>query len=52
VEFIGFRNDLITDRMHISISRDQSQYWFDHWTQQYQAMWEAGREINPAAGAS
>lgn len=41
VEFIGFRNDLITDRMHIEITREQSQHWFDHWVKQYEAMWEA-----------
>lgn len=45
VEFLGFRNELITDRMHISISREQSQYWFDHWTKQYEALWDSAREL-------
>lgn len=43
VEFIGFRNDLITDRMHLEITRSQSQHWFEHWVHQYEAMWEASR---------
>ncbi|MEZ4668924.1 MAG: hypothetical protein R3E39_13540 [Anaerolineae bacterium] len=44
VEFIGFRNDLITDRMHVEITRSQSQHWFDHWVNQYEAMWNAAHQ--------
>ncbi len=43
VEFFGYHNELITDRMHLKIERRSSQYWFEHWVKQYQAMWEAGR---------
>ncbi|MBZ0276864.1 MAG: hypothetical protein K8I60_12005 [Anaerolineae bacterium] len=42
LETLGFRNDLIADRMHIKITPDQSQYWFEHWVKQYEIMWEAG----------
>jgi len=41
VEFFGFNSDLISDRMHITITRQQSNYWFDYWVRQYQKMWDA-----------
>ncbi len=50
VEFFGFTNEHITDRMHIEISRQQSQYWFEYWAAQFDTMWEAARE--PAEEAS
>ncbi len=43
VEFFGYHNDLITDRMHLQIERGSSQYWFEHWAKQYQLMWDAAR---------
>lgn len=39
VEFLGFRNEHISDRMHIEIQRQQSQYWFDYWVGQYENLW-------------
>lgn len=44
VEFYGFSNTLITDRMHIEIHRDQSQYWFEYWAKQFENMWQAAHE--------
>jgi hypothetical protein len=41
VEFFGFNNELITERMHIEITRQQSQYWFEYWARQFEIMWEA-----------
>jgi hypothetical protein len=45
VEFFGFQNDLITERMHIEISRQESQHWFEYWVKQYEKMWAAGRKV-------
>ena len=44
VEFHGYDTDLITDRMHIEITRQQSQHWFAYWTHQFEVMWEAGKQ--------
>ena len=41
VEFFGYHNNLIDDRMHIMIERRSSQYWFEYWAKQYQIMWDA-----------
>jgi hypothetical protein len=49
VEFLGFRNEFITDRMHIDITRQQSQRWFEYWADQYDRMWEAARSADEAA---
>ena len=43
VEFFGFHNKLIDERMHIVIERRSSQYWFEYWTKQYQSMWDASK---------
>lgn len=40
VEFYGYRNELITERMHIDITRQQSQHWFEYWAHQFQTMWD------------
>ena len=45
VEFYGYANDLITDRMHLEISRNQSQYWFEYWEEQFKVMWDAARKL-------
>lgn len=44
VEFFGFHNEFIRDRMHIVIERRQSQYWFEYWAKQFEAMWNAAYE--------
>jgi hypothetical protein len=46
VEFFGFNSDLINDRMHIEISRQQSNYWFDYWVRQYEKMWDTAQPDN------
>lgn len=44
VEFFGYRNELITDRMHLRIERRSSQYWFEYWAKQYAVMWESAKQ--------
>lgn len=46
VEFFGFNNDRISERMHIVIYRRQSQYWFEYWAKQFEQMWKIAREPN------
>ncbi|HUN05001.1 MAG TPA: hypothetical protein PLQ56_00310 [Aggregatilineales bacterium] len=46
VEFFGYQNDLITERMHIEISRQESQHWFEYWVKQYEKMWAAGKKAD------
>lgn len=44
IEFFGYESQSINDRMHIVIRRNQSNYWFEYWASQYEAMWNAARE--------
>lgn len=46
VEFFGFSNQRITERMHLVIQRQQSQYWFEYWVRQYELMWDASRSAD------
>jgi hypothetical protein len=43
VEFLGFRNEHVSERMHIEIHRHQSQHWFDYWVAQYEKLWQVAR---------
>lgn len=38
VEFFGYHNEFIGNRMHIEITRQDSEYWFEYWVDQYQEM--------------
>ncbi len=44
IEFFGYANQAIGDRMHIEIHRKQTAYWFEYWTKQFNVMWEDARE--------
>lgn len=44
IEFYGFTNELVTDRMHIEIQRSTSNYWFEYWASQFIIMWDAARK--------
>lgn len=44
VEFHGFRDDSIGDRMHVEIERSQSLHWFEYWVGRFEAIWSAARE--------
>jgi len=46
IEFYGFQNELISDRMHIVISRQQSQYWFEYWSKQFEIMWDSRKQMS------
>ncbi len=43
VEFFGYQVELISERMHIVITRQQSQYWFEYWATQFENMWKTAR---------
>jgi hypothetical protein len=53
VEYYGYENELITERMHIEIHRSQSAHWFEYWEKQYRLMWDSARppEAEPHAPA-
>lgn len=40
----GFRDENISDRMHIMIRRQDSQHWFAYWVARFEAMWEVSKE--------
>jgi len=41
VEFHGFHNEATSSRMHIEISRQQSEHWFTYWADQFSRIWDA-----------
>lgn len=41
VELHGFKDENITDRMHVVIPRKESPHWFTYWTDRYEAMWSS-----------
>lgn len=43
VEFYGFTHEHTASRMHIEITRDQSERWYTYWVEQYDAMWKEAR---------
>jgi hypothetical protein len=44
----GFKDENISDRMHIVITRYESPRWFDYWVGRFDAMWAAARPAAPA----
>lgn len=44
IEFFGYSNRSIEDRMHIEIQRRQSNYWFEYWASQFERMWDDAKE--------
>ncbi len=49
VEFHGFQDDSITDRMHVEIPRAASPHWFGYWAGRFEAIWNAARDPDAAA---
>jgi hypothetical protein len=47
LECHGFKDDNISERMHVRISRLESLHWFDYWTARFRAMWDAAHEPEP-----
>ena len=41
VEFHGFHNKATSSRMHIELTRHQSEPWYGYWTEQFQRIWDA-----------
>jgi hypothetical protein len=41
VEFQGFHNEATSSRMHIELTRQQSERWYGYWTEQFQRIWDA-----------
>jgi hypothetical protein len=44
VEFHGFHDDSIGDRMHLEIRRSQSLHWFEYWVGRVEAIWEVAHK--------
>jgi hypothetical protein len=42
VEFHGYHNEATSSRMHIELTRQQSERWYGYWTEQFQHIWDAG----------
>lgn len=40
VEFHGFHNEATSSRMHIEISRQQSDQWYAYWAEQFNEIWD------------
>ncbi|POX55097.1 hypothetical protein C3489_12355 [Streptomyces sp. Ru71] len=47
VEFHGFQDDNIADRMHLRISGHESPRWLDYWVGRYDALWKAAHPDAP-----
>lgn len=53
VEVHGFHNEATSSRMHIEISRKDSDHWYEYWIDQFTRVWEAasnqqsGNDISP-----
>jgi hypothetical protein len=41
VEFHGFHNEATSSRMHIELSRQQSERWYAYWVEQFNEIWKA-----------
>ena len=43
VEFHGFHNQVTNARMHIELTRDDSEQWYSYWLDQYDRIWRAAQ---------
>jgi hypothetical protein len=43
VEFHGYRNEAVSSRMHLTLTRHDSERWFQYWVQQFEAIWSSAR---------
>jgi hypothetical protein len=46
VEFHGFHNEATSSRMHIELTRGQSDRWYAYWTDQFNRIWEAANPVS------
>ncbi len=43
VELHGFRNESTGSRMHFTLTRRDSERWYQYWIGQFEQIWEASR---------
>lgn len=48
----GFKDDNISDRMHIVIRQRESQHWFGYWVARFESMWEIAEPTAPSTPAT
>lgn len=41
VEFHGFHNEATSSRMHVELSRQQSERWYTYWVEQFNQVWKS-----------
>ena len=41
VEFHAFHNEATSSRMHVELTRKQSDHWYTYWTDQFERIWSA-----------
>lgn len=47
VEFYGYANRDTNDRMHITLTRQESEHWYNYWKGQFESMWEHANPPTP-----
>ena len=47
VEFHGFHNQVTNARMHIELTRTQSEQWYTYWLAQFERIWRAAQPPPP-----
>ncbi|RSN48552.1 MULTISPECIES: hypothetical protein [Actinomadura] len=50
-ELHGFGGESTATRMHVRITRDESERWFTFWVDQFRSVWRAARTETPEDGA-
>jgi hypothetical protein len=50
VEFQGFHNEATSARMHIELTRQQSERWYGYWSEQFQRIWDEASSPTTATG--
>src|SRR5690242_9473896 len=48
VEFHGFHNESTSSRMHIEVTRAQSERWYTYWVTQFGEIWESALQEQPS----
>lgn len=50
VEFHGYRNEAMGSRMHITLTRRDSDRWFQYWAGQFEEIWARSRRSRDPSG--
>jgi hypothetical protein len=48
VEFHGIHNESLASRMHLEMTRADSEHWFSYWRSQFEHLWISARRPEPA----